>query len=242
MTTLHPPTITKGITDTITNELFSLQDKKYKSFQEKLIPTIPPASIIGVRTPALRAMAKKLKHHPHIDKFLNHLPHKYFDENQLHAFIISEISDFEQCIKSVSTFLPYINNWATCDQLSSKCFKKNKTALLSQVLKWLKQKHTYTKRFAIGMLMQHFLEDDFKIDFATLVCNVRSNEYYVNMMRAWYFATALSKQYDAVLPFIENKKLDAWTHNKAIQKAIESRRISDERKNYLRELKSKAKN
>ena len=225
------------IKDEIRDELFRLQDKKYRDFQGKLIPTVDPDSVIGVRTPELRAYAKQLVKRDDIDEFLSDLPHKYFDENQLQAFVISLIKDYDTCMERLCEFLPFVDNWATCDQMSPKVFKKHKSELLDKIREWIDSGETYTVRFAVGMLMEHFLDDDFDISYPETVAAVRSEEYYVNMMVAWYFATALAKQYDAVLPFIEGKKLDTWTHNKAIQKSIESNRISPERKEYLRGLK-----
>ena len=223
----------------IREKLFSMQDKKYRDFQAKLIPTVATDSVIGVRTPALRTYAKELLKEGKYEVFLQDLPHRYFDENQLHAFIISGIKDYEKCMEEVCRFLPYVDNWATCDQMSPKVFRKQKEELLKQIKKWIKSDETYTVRFAIGMLMEHFLDDDFAPEYPKMVAAVRSEEYYINMMIAWYFATALAKQYEAVLPYIEEKKLDPWTHNKAIQKSVESYRITDEQKTYLKSLKVK---
>lgn len=223
----------------IEKELFLLQDKEYAKLQQKIIPTAPADSVIGVRTPALRKYAKTLVKRDDVSGFLHELPHKYFDENQLHAFIISEIKDYNLCMEEVCAFLPYVDNWATCDQMSPKVFKKHRQELLEQVKEWIGSKETYMIRFAIGMLMEHFLDEDFDIRYPKMVAKVRSDEYYVNMMIAWYFATALAKQYDSVIPFIEEKKLDRWTHNKAIQKSVESYRITDEQKVYLKGLKIK---
>lgn len=221
----------------IRDELFKLQDKKYRDFQAKLIPTVKPDTIIGVRTPELRKYAKELIKAENYLSFLEDLPHKYFDENQLHAFILSEIKDYDECISYVKNFLPYIDNWATCDQMSPKVFKKHTGELLEHIKTWIKSKETYTIRFGIGLLMQYYLDDNFKPEYLEMVSNIKSEEYYVNMMIAWYFATALAKQYKDVIPFIENQKLDTWTHNKAIQKAIESYRITPEQKEYLKSLK-----
>lgn len=218
-------------------ELFKNQDEKYRDFQAKLLPTVNSQSVIGVRTPILRAFAKNLYKENDFSDFLNDLPHKYFDENQLHAFLISEIKDFDFCIEELNKFLPFVDNWATCDQMSPKVFKKHKKELLEQIKIWILSEKTYTVRFAVGMLMQHFLDEDFSLEFPKMILKIRSEEYYVKMMVAWYFATALAKQYDAVLPFLENKSLEKWTHNKAIQKALESYRVSDEQKKYLRTLK-----
>ena len=222
----------------IIKRLNALQDTKYRDFQSKLIPDTK-AEFIGVRTPELRKLAKELIKEGKTDNFLSALPHKYFDENQLHAFIISGIKDFNMCVKEVERFLPYVDNWATCDQMSPKVFKKEKKALLPYINKWLKSGKTYTVRFGMGMLMQHFLGEDFAVEYAEKVACVKSDEYYIKMMQAWYFATALAKNYDEVLPFIENKTLEKWTHNKTIQKSIESYRITDEQKAYLKTLKIK---
>ena len=225
------------LTEEISRELFGLQDKKYRDFQSKLIPTVQYDTVIGVRTPELRKLAKQMVKRDDVHEFLGKLPHSYFDENQLHAFIISELKDFENCMDEVCRFLPYVDNWATCDQMSPKIFKKHRQKLLEPIRKWISSGETYTVRFAIGMLMEHFLDDDFDIAYPEMVAEIRSDEYYINMMTAWYFATALAKQYEQVLPFMEKQRLDRWTHNKAIQKAIESRRITPEQKDYLRKLK-----
>ena len=227
------------IIEEIRSELFNMCDLKYREMQKKIIPGIDPDSIIGVRTPQLRAYAKQLSGRDDISEFLNDLPHRYFDENQLHAFIISGIKDFDRCMDEVSAFLPYVDNWATCDQMSPKVCRKNRAALLDAVNTWIDSGDTYSVRFAVGMLMEHFLNEDFDLAYPKIVADIRSDEYYINMMIAWYFATALAKQYDAVLPFIEEKRLDVWTHNKAIQKSVESYRITDEQKEYLKSLRIK---
>ena len=218
----------------IEEELFKLQDKKYRDFQIKLIPTVSSENIIGIRTPLLRDYAKKLVKDNNYKLFLNDLPHKYFDENQLHAFIISLIKDYNEVITYINDFLKYVDNWATCDQMSPKVFNKYHEKLLIDVKKWLKSKHTYTIRFGIGMLMQHFLDQDFKPEYLELVSKIKSEEYYVNMMIAWFYATALAKQYDSTIKYIEDNKLDIWVHNKTIQKALESYRITDKQKEYLK--------
>lgn len=223
----------------IKNHLYELKETDYKEFMAKLIPTVDSESVLGIRTPALRNYAKDLAKRDDIDEYLHSLPHELFDENQLHAFILSELKDYDRCIKEVDNFLPYVDNWATCDQLSPKVFKKHKKELLASIKTWLKSKDTYTIRFAIGMLMQYFLDDEFDETYPKTVSKIKSDEYYINMMIAWYFATALAKQYDAILPYIEKNVLDKWTHNKTIQKAIESYRITDEQKEYLRSLKIK---
>ena len=227
------------INEDIRAELRRLQDIKYRDFQSKLIPTIDPDTVIGVRTPELRKYAKTLVKKENIQEFLNELPHRYFDENQLHAFIISEIRDYERCVEAVIQFLPYVDNWATCDRMSPKVFKKHRKELLEQIKVWIKSDRTYTARFGIGMLMEHFLDEDFDPAYPEMISTIRSDEYYINMMTAWYFATALAKQYDVILPYIEEQKLDVWTHNKAIQKAVESNRITPEQKAYLKTLKKK---
>ena len=221
----------------IVEELFRMQDKDYALMQTKIIPTVAADRIIGVRTPALRTFAKSLYKDSDIDAFLSSVPHQYFDEDQLHAFILSLEKNFDKCIAEVDAFLPYIDNWATCDQLSPKVFKKHPEKLFPYIQSWIKSDRTYTVRFAIGMLMQHFLDERFDVKYADLAAAVRSEEYYVNMMIAWYFATALAKQYESILPYLEEKRLDDWVHNKAIQKSVESYRITDEQKTYLKTLK-----
>ena len=227
------------ICDEIRKRLFELQDEKYRDFQVKLIPTADPCSVIGVRTPELRAFSKELVKRDDISEFLEDLPHRYFDENQLHAFILSSMKDHDRCMSGVNAFLPYVDNWATCDQMSPKIFKKNRDDLLKNIKKWIRSKHEYTVRFAVGMLMEHFLDEDFDPKYPEMVSKVKSDEYYIKMMVAWYFATALAKQYPAVIPYIEDKRLDEWTHNKAIQKSVESYRITPEQKEYLKSLKIK---
>lgn len=223
---------------TIQERLFAEQDKPYAAFQAKLIPTIAPETIIGVRTPVLRKLAKELAAEKDVTAaFLQQLPHEYFDENQLHVFLVSGMKEFDVCIQETERMLPYVDNWATCDQFSPKVFKKHRQELLTYIRKWLNAEHPYTVRFAVGMLMEHFLDDAFSEDYTRMVAAVRSEEYYIIMMQAWYFATALAKQYDAVLPFLEQKMLDTRTHNLTIRKAIESNRISPEQKTYLRTLK-----
>lgn len=233
------PTSQTMLTEEIRKKLFALRDEKYRDFQSKLIPNIAPDTVIGVRTPALRTYAKEISARENVAEFLADVPHRYFDENQLHAFCICRLNDFDRCMEEVERFLPFVDNWATCDQLSPKVFKKNRSALLLHIQKWLASGKTYTVRFAIGMLMAHFLDEDFDRSYLQTVSQIRSDEYYVNMMIAWYFATALAKQYDAALAFIENRALSPWTHNKAIQKSVESYRITAEQKAYLKTLKVK---
>ena len=229
----------KPISEEIRETLFQLQDVKYRDFQSKLIPTAEADTVIGVRTPDLRKYAKKLIKREDIEGYLKSLPHRYFDENQLHAFIIIEIKDYDHCLEEVERFLPYVDNWATCDQMAPKVFAKRKEDLFERIKVWISSGETYTVRFGIGMLMRHFLDEKFDLAYPEMVAGVRSEEYYVNMMIAWYFATALAKQYDAVLPYLEEKRLDVWTHNKTIQKSVESYRISPEHKKYLKSLKIK---
>lgn len=223
----------------ILDELFRLQDVKYRDFQGKLIPTVSAGSIIGVRTPELRRYAGKLVKSGDVQPFLDELPHAYFDENQLHAFIISLVKDYDRCMDELEKFLPYIDNWATCDQLSPKVFKKHRDLLPDRISAWIASGETYKVRFGIGMLMEHFLDEDFDPVYPEMVADIRSGEYYVNMMTAWYFATALAKQYDSILPYIAEHRLEDWTHNKAIQKAVESRRITPEQKEDLKKYKVK---
>ncbi|MBR6271004.1 MAG: DNA alkylation repair protein [Lachnospiraceae bacterium] len=225
------------MTTEITSGLFKLQDLEYRNLQERIIPTVDADSIIGVRTPELRKLAKQIAKTDAGQDFIKKLPHRYFEENQLHAFIISEKKDYDRCIEELNRFLPFVDNWATCDQMSPKVFKKHRAELPGQIKIWLRSEKTYTVRFGIGMLMQHYLDEDFDPAYPEMVSVIRSEEYYVKMMIAWYFATALAKQYDAVLPYIEEKKLDKWTHNKAIQKSVESYRIAPEQKEYLKSLR-----
>ena len=225
------------IIDEIRAELYNLQDIKYRDFQSKLIPTVSPDYFIGVRTPVLRKLAKQAGQRDDIGDFLNELPHLSFDENQLHAFIISGMKEYSSCLEAIDRFLPYVDNWATCDQMSPKVFRKHRNELLEPIRRWIASDRTYTVRFGIGMLMEHFLDENYDPEYVDLVAGIRSEEYYVNMMIAWYFATALAKQYETVLPYIEGHRLDTWTHNKTIQKAVESYRIRPEQKEYLRSLK-----
>ena len=222
----------------IQNTLINFQDNKYKNFYEKLIPNISSKKIIGVRAPILKKLAKQLAKQNKFD-FCNKLPHTFLEENNLHAYLISEISDFDKCIKYINTFLPHIDNWATCDSLRPKCFKNNLEKLLENIKIWIKSNHTYTIRFAIEMLMLYFLDDNFKPQFCEIIADIKSDEYYVNMMISWYFATALAKQYSTAIKYLINKRLSKFVHNKTIQKAVESYRISDDKKIYLKSLKIK---
>ena len=216
--------------------LFENQDLKYREFHSKLMPTVDIDTVIGVKVPILRKIAKKF---PFDEKeFMNDLPHKYYEENNIHAFLIEKIKDFGSCIVETERFLPYINNWATCDMMRPKVFKTNTHKLLPYIKKWLKDKNCYTVRYAIGMLNSFYLGDGFSTKYLDMA-TIENNEYYINMMIAWYFATALTKQYDSTLPYITNYKLSKWVHNKAIQKAIESYRITKEQKEFLKKYKIK---
>ena len=217
--------------------LFQLQDKGYRDFQSKLIPTIPVETIIGVRIPAIRKLAKEYGKDLESVEFLKQLPHTYYDENILHALLVAEIKDYEVCVKEAERFLPYVDNWAVCDIFSPKVFRKNKDKLIDKVREWTASDHPYTCRFGMEMLMTHFLDEDFRVEYLEIPAAVHSEEYYVNMMIAWFYATALAKQWDAAVGYIEKKCLDPWTHNKTIQKARESYRITREQKEYLNTLK-----
>jgi 3-methyladenine DNA glycosylase AlkD len=219
------------------DKLFKLKDDKYKEFQSKLVPNISPDTIIGIRTPDLRNIAKEVFVSDERESFLNDLPHKYYEENLIHFFVISMIKDFDECIKEVEKFLPYVDCWPVSDQASPKCFKKNHDKLLSYIKKWIKSKHIYTIRFGIRMLMNEYLDDDFKEEYLNMVASVKGDDYYLKMMVAWYFATALAKRYEETIPYFEKHVLDEWVHKKAIQKAIESFRVTDEHKKYLVTLK-----
>lgn len=227
----------KEYLNVISEELFALQDTEYQTFQSKLMPTIPPETVIGVRTPLLRKLAKELAGTPQAEHFLQSLPHRYYEENNLHAFLIEKIWDYDTALAETERFLPYINNWATCDCFCPKVFAKHKAELLIPLRRWLGSDQTYTVRYAMGMLMRYYLDEDFQPEYLAWVAGVHSEEYYLNMMRAWYFATALAKQPDAALPWLTDRRLDVWTHNKTIQKAAESYRISPEMKQQLRELR-----
>jgi len=226
---------------TIQKRLFELQDLGYKEFNCKLIPGVDLDKAIGVRTPELRKLAKEFAKDARIGEFLSVLPHEYYEENNLHGFIISEQKDYDNTIKEIDRFLPIVDNWATCDLLSPKAFKqkKNRTRLVEDIKRWMRSQEPYTIRFGIEMLMSHYLDEDFFPESLSWVSEIRNDHYYVKMMVAWYFATALAKQWDATIPYIENMGLEKWTHNKSIQKAIESYRITEEQKQYLRSLKIK---
>ena len=220
------------------NRLFAMQDLKYKEFHQKLIPNVDPDLVIGVRTPELRKFAKEFSKTGESEQFLKSLPHKYYEENNLHAFLIEQLKDFNLAIEETERFLPYVDNWATCDMFSPKVFKKNTDKLLIKIKEWLNSDKVYTVRYAIGLLMKLYSDDKFSPEYPKMVANIVSDEYYINMMRAWYFATLLCKQYDVAITYIEDKRLDSWTHNKAIQKAVESNRISKEVKTYLKSMRN----
>ncbi len=220
----------------ITEKLLSMKDEQYKAFHSKLMPTVDENRVIGIRIPVLRKFAKELSAEQ-AKEFMQGLPHFYYEENNLHAFLIERIGDYDECIKAVNAFLPFVDNWATCDSLRPKVFKKHLPELLEYIKIWITSKETYTVRFGLEMLMCYYLDEAFKPEYLSLAAGVKSEEYYVNMMLAWFFATALAKQYDSAIAFIESNKLDIWVHNKTIQKATESYRITDEQKVYLKTLK-----
>ncbi|WP_444147140.1 DNA alkylation repair protein [Blautia stercoris] len=217
--------------------LFELQDLKYRDFQSKLLPKTEKEKIIGVRTPILRKFAKEFAQTKEAQKFLQELPHQYYEENNLHLMLVTQIRDYKKCLKEVTQFLPYIDNWATCDLPLPKCFEKHKAELIVDVKNWIASNDTYTIRYGIGVLLRLYLAEDFKDEYPKLVSAVISDEYYVNMMIAWYFATALAKQWEAVIGYLKDRKLTEWVHRKTIQKAIESNRITEEQKAELRGLK-----
>lgn len=222
----------------IQKRLFELQDLKYRDFTASLIPTVGKETVIGARSPMIRKLAKELSDEQKT-KFINDLPHRYYEENNLHAAIIESIRDYDTVIFELERFLPFVDNWATCDMMRPRVFKRHLPELLSKIREWSASEHTYTIRFGLEMLMCFYLDENFRTEYLEIASAVRSEEYYVNMMIAWFFATALAKQYDSALPYIEQKRLDTWVHNKAIQKSIESYRVSDEQKEYLRRLKNK---
>ena len=206
----------------VRKRLFEMQDTRYRDFHARLVPTVEKEKIIGIRTPILRNFAKEFGKTERSEMFLKVLPHQYYEENNLHGLLIEQIRDYDKCLKELERFLPYIDNWATCDR---------------EIYRWMGSDKPYTIRFGISMLMRHYLDEEFKPEYAEKVASIRSEEYYVNMMRAWYFATALAKQYEKILPFLEEQRMDIWTHNKTIQKSIESYRITKEQKDYLRTLR-----
>ena len=225
-----------GAPQAVRARLLALRDEKNAAFMARLVPTLPPENVLGVRTPDSRSLAKALCAEPDIGLFLADLPHRYLDENNLHALILNEEKDYAAVVAALDGFLPYVDNWATCDALRPKAFRKHPPALPDECRRWMHSAEPYTVRFGIEMLMTHYLDADFRPEYLEEVSVIRNNEYYVNMMIAWYFATALAKQYDAAIPYIEQRRLAPWTHNKTIRKAIESFRVTDEQKAYLRTL------
>lgn len=223
----------------IIERLNELKDDEYRQFHSKIVPNISAESILGVRIPLLRNLAKELYNDPYKEVFMQNVPHTYYEENQLHIMIICMEKEFDCCIKLLNDFLPYADNWAVTDQPSPKCFKKRHKELIPIIEKWLESDHVYTSRYAMNIYMREFLDEDFRIEYAEKISQKRGEDYYLNMMRAWYFATALAKKYEETVPFLENKVLDVWTHNKTIQKAVESYRVSAEHKDYLKTLKVK---
>ncbi len=217
--------------------LLEVKDDDYKEFQSKLVPNISKDSILGVRTPEMREIAKEVFNSSFKDEFLNDIPHKYYEENIIHMFVVSLIKDFDECIKELDKFLKYVDCWPVSDQASPKCFKKNHDKLLPVVKRWISSSHIYISRFGMRILMNEYLDKDFKEEYLELVSNVKGDDYYLKMMQAWYFATALAKQYDSTIKYIESHKLDDWVHKKSIQKAIESFRVSDAHKEYLKTLR-----
>ena len=220
--------------DNLEKKLFEFQDTKYRDFHSKLLPGVDKETIIGIRTPVLRKFAKEFAKTEDAAEFLKDLPHKYYEENNLHMMIITGIKDYDRCLEEIRKFIPYINNWATCDLPAPKCFQKHKEKLLPEVKKWVSSDQTYVIRYGIGTLMSLYLDEDFMPEYLELAASVRSEEYYVNMMVAWYFATALAKQWEATIPYIEERRLPQWVHRKTIQKAVESYRITPEQKEYLK--------
>ncbi len=218
-------------------ELFELQDEKYRDFHSKLIPDMEKENIIGIRTPVLRKYAKQFAKTEDAAAFLQDVPHIYYEENNLHMMLITSIKEYDKCLKEIEKFLPCIDNWATCDLPAPKCFAGHKEELLPRIKQWIHSGETYTIRYGIGMLMRLYLDEDFKPEYAGLVASVTSKEYYVNMMIAWYMATALAKQWDVIIPYVEEHRFSDWVHRKTIQKAVESYRITDEQKRYLRSLR-----
>lgn len=222
---------------TVRERLFALHDEDYAAFQTKLTPGVAPEAFIGVRVPELRKLAKELAGSPEAAAFLAELPHGYFDENMLHGLLVTGMRDRAECLTGTERFLPYVDNWAVCDTLAPRALAKDKPALLRDIRRWAASERVYTCRFGIGMLMRFFLDADFSPELLEIPAAVRSEEYYVRMMAAWFFATALAKQWDASLPYIEGGRLDKWTHNKTITKACESFRVPEGRKEYLRGLR-----
>lgn len=222
---------------TLYEKLIAVKDDAYREFQIKLVPNIPPETVVGVRTPALRKLAKEVFAGADRDAFLKDLPHGYYEENLIHFFVLSMIRDFDECVRRTEAFLPYVDCWPVSDQATPKAFRKNHEKLLPYIRKWIASEHVYTARFGIRMLMNEFLDADFKEEYLELVASKQGEDYYLKMMVAWYFATALAKRYDETVPYLETHRLDEWTHKKAIQKAVESFRVTDAHKEYLKSLR-----
>ena len=222
---------------TLYERLIREQDEGYRAFQTKLVPNIPPETILGVRTPQLRAIAKEVFQSGERETFLRDLPHRYYEENLIHFFVLSMVKDFESCVREVEAFLPYVDCWPVSDQATPKAFRKNHEKLLPYVKKWIASEQVYTARFGIRMLMNEYLGEDFREEYPELVASKRGEDYYLKMMVAWYFATALAKRYEETLPYLEEHKLEDWVHKKAIQKALESYRVTDAHKEYLKSLR-----
>ena len=222
---------------TLYSQLIEVKDDAYREFQAKLVPNIPQEMILGVRTPEMRRIARMVFESPDREAFLNDLPHRYYEENLIHFFVIAMIRDFDECIRRVEEFLPYVDCWPVSDQATPKSFKKNHQKLLPYIRKWIASEHVYTARFGMRMLMNEYLGEDFREEYLQLVAGKKSDEYYLKMMAAWYFATALAKRYEETVPYFEERRLDEWVHKKAIQKAVESYRVTDEHKEYLKSLR-----
>ena len=225
--------------DMIHERLLSLADAEYKAFMTKLLPTVDSQSVIGVRLPLLRALAKELCKSGEANAFMDSLPHRLYEENMLHALLICDIREYSECVGRIDEFLPFVDNWGTCDSMRPKCFVKNRDRLISDIERWISSEHVYTKRFGLEMLMTHYLDGDFECEMLDMAASVKGEDYYLQMMVAWYFATALAKQYDSAVPYIEQQRLSPWVHAKTIQKALESARIPQEKKEYLRSLRCK---
>lgn len=215
-------------------KLFEMQDLQYKSFHSKLMPTVNPDKIIGIRVPQLRKFAKDFFKTPEAEEFIKKLPHQYYEEDNLHAFVIEQIKDYDETVYELNRFLPFVDNWATCDMMTPEAFKNNIDRLIVQIDKWIESNHIYEVRFAVNMLMKFYLEENFKEEYLRKVAEIESGEYYIKMVKAWYFATALAKQWDSAVRVIEENRLDVWTHNKTIQKSVESCRITQQQKEYLK--------
>ena len=222
---------------TLYERLIAVRDGEYRAFQVKLVPNIPAETVLGVRTPDMRRIAKEIKGTEEGEAFLSTLPHPYYEENLIHFFLLAEIKDFDACVNAVEAFLPYVDCWPVSDQATPKAFRKNHEKLLPHIKKWIASEHVYTARFGLRMLMNEFLDNDFRPEYLALAASNPGEDYYLKMMVAWYFATALAKRYDETVPYIENRALDPWVHKKAIQKALESFRVTPEHKTYLKSLR-----